>query len=248
MNTYYGKINLMEEYKKHPTSFENNSILTLNEYLKSNFKDIDVNSTIMELAVAMNWENKFQQDYDTRKKFAPNWQNALKLWIDDIENRISENNFNLIDTEYYNRNFCLIATIFNKVSGGIIEPISNYDTYLTYDNGSKKNAFCFQIYTYLFDAIMEGVIYAFKLTTLKDEYLNILIAKNNNKTDTLQHHNALPIKWLKNSVLLAYLINELKRSGFIADDNIWSICEQIFVDKSGKPIKAETFTSMVKKL
>ena len=55
-----------------------------------------------------------------------------------------------------------------------------------------------------------------------------------------------PIKWLKNSNLLAYLINELKTYGFIDEDSIWAICEQIFVDKKGNPIKAETFTSMVK--
>jgi hypothetical protein len=55
-----------------------------------------------------------------------------------------------------------------------------------------------------------------------------------------------PIKWQKQSVLLAYLINELKTYGYIDEDSIWAICEQIFVDKKGKPIKAETFTSFVK--
>lgn len=55
-----------------------------------------------------------------------------------------------------------------------------------------------------------------------------------------------PIKWLKNSNLLAYLINELKTYGFIDEDSIWAICEQIFLDKKGLPIKAQTFTSMVK--
>lgn len=55
-----------------------------------------------------------------------------------------------------------------------------------------------------------------------------------------------PIKWLKNSNLLAYLINELKTYGFIDEDSIWAICEQLFVDKKGLPIKAQTFTSMVK--
>lgn len=55
-----------------------------------------------------------------------------------------------------------------------------------------------------------------------------------------------PIKWLKNSNLLAYLINELKNSGFVDENSIWAICEQIFVDKKGNIIKAETFTSMVK--
>jgi len=55
-----------------------------------------------------------------------------------------------------------------------------------------------------------------------------------------------PIKWQKNSVLLAYLINELKTFGYIDDTNIWAICEQLFIDKKGKPIKATTFSSMVK--
>ena len=55
-----------------------------------------------------------------------------------------------------------------------------------------------------------------------------------------------PIKWQKQSVLLAYLINELKNYGYIDEDSIWAICEQVFVDKKGNPIKAQTFTSMVK--
>ena len=55
-----------------------------------------------------------------------------------------------------------------------------------------------------------------------------------------------PIKWQKDSVLLAYLINELKEAAFIDETNIWTICEQIFIDKKGQPIKATTFTSMVK--
>ena len=55
-----------------------------------------------------------------------------------------------------------------------------------------------------------------------------------------------PIKWQKQSILLAYLINELKTYGFIDESNIWAISEQLFVDKKNKPIKAQTFTSMVK--
>lgn len=55
-----------------------------------------------------------------------------------------------------------------------------------------------------------------------------------------------PIKWQKDSVLLAYLINELKTYGFIDETNIWAICEQLFVDKKGTPIKATTFSSMIK--
>lgn len=55
-----------------------------------------------------------------------------------------------------------------------------------------------------------------------------------------------PIKWQKQSILLAYLISELKNYGFINGENIWKLCEQIFVDRNGKPIKATTFTSFVK--
>ncbi len=62
----------------------------------------------------------------------------------------------------------------------------------------------------------------------------------------LQVKQIEPIKWQKDSVLLAYLINELKTYGFIDETNIWAICEQLFVDKKGLPIKATTFSSMVK--
>lgn len=54
------------------------------------------------------------------------------------------------------------------------------------------------------------------------------------------------LKWQKNTVLLAYLLNELKTYGFIEDLNVWATSEQIFLDRHGKPIKAESFSSMVK--
>lgn len=77
-----------------------------------------------------------------------------------------------------------------------------------------------------------------------DELLSKLkVAKSNSDSKTIKIE---PIKWQKKSVLLAYLINELKKYGFIDDINIWAICEQIFVDKKGNHIKAKTFTSMVK--
>lgn len=70
--------------------------------------------------------------------------------------------------------------------------------------------------------------------------------KSKGQTKTVPIQKVIePLKWQKDSVLLAYLINELKTYGFIEDINVWKTCEQIFVDKKGKPIKSETFTSMV---
>ncbi len=76
--------------------------------------------------------------------------------------------------------------------------------------------------------------------------LNNFMPTNTPTQPTHPQKEIQPIKWQKNSVLLAYLINELKTYGFIDEDSIWAICEQIFVDKKGNPIKAKTFTSMVK--
>ncbi len=53
------------------------------------------------------------------------------------------------------------------------------------------------------------------------------------------------LRWTKKSVLLAYLLNELQRGGFVEGD-IWKVGEQMFVDKDGKSIKHTTFSSMVK--
>ncbi|MCZ2299202.1 MAG: hypothetical protein LC134_06980, partial [Chitinophagales bacterium] len=81
------------------------------------------------------------------------------------------------------------------------------------------------------------------------EYCMNAIENELNKTTTqptIPQKEIQPIKWQKQSVLLAYLINELKTYGFIDEGNIWAICEQVFVDKKGNPIKAQTFTSMVK--
>jgi hypothetical protein len=85
----------------------------------------------------------------------------------------------------------------------------------------------------------------FTLTSINEIFRKKPIAETQ-RNDTPPQKEIKPIKWQKSSVLLAYLINELKEFGLIDNDGIWAICEQIFVDKNGIPIKAETFTSMVK--
>ena len=70
---------------------------------------------------------------------------------------------------------------------------------------------------------------------------NSEISKQNNKQSFKSHR----IKWLKNSNLIAYLITELRNNHFIDEENIWDICENIFIDKKGSKINATTFTSMV---
>lgn len=70
--------------------------------------------------------------------------------------------------------------------------------------------------------------------------------KQNESLFKLKSRDFEPLKWMKDTVLLAYLLNELKKYGFINDTNIWAICENIFLDKKGNPIKSTTFTSFVK--
>lgn len=99
----------------------------------------------------------------------------------------------------------------------------------------------------LFDKIENEI----KTTSNKiDEIFSLRKLNNKESQATTQptppQKELKPIKWQKQSVLLAYLINELKTYGFIDESNIWAICEQVFVDKKGNPIKAQTFTSMVK--
>lgn len=99
----------------------------------------------------------------------------------------------------------------------------------------------------LFDKIENEI----KTTSNKIDEIFSLRKLNNKESQattqpTAPQKKIQPIKWQKQSVLLAYLINELKNYGYIDEDSIWAICEQVFVDKKGKPIKAQTFTSTVK--
>lgn len=99
----------------------------------------------------------------------------------------------------------------------------------------------------LFDKIENEI----KTTSNKIDEIFSLRKLNNKESQattqpTAPQKKIQPIKWQKKSVLLAYLINELKNYGYIDEDSIWAICEQVFVDKKGNPIKAQTFTSMVK--
>ncbi len=70
-------------------------------------------------------------------------------------------------------------------------------------------------------------------------------AQHSNNTP-MKHKETPFLKWQKNSVLLAYLLNELKKYGFIDDTDFWKISEEIFRDKKGNKIKNTTFSSLVK--
>lgn len=98
----------------------------------------------------------------------------------------------------------------------------------------------------LYDKIVNELNWAQKQVDIIFSTKELNPSINTTTQPTILQKEIEPIKWQKSSVLLAYLINELKTYGFIDEDSIWAICEQIFVDKNGNPIKASTFTSMVK--
>lgn len=53
------------------------------------------------------------------------------------------------------------------------------------------------------------------------------------------------IKWQKDTVLLAYLFNELKNKGYIEDKNVWMKLSAFFIDKNGNEILNTTFPNLV---
>ena len=148
---------------------------------------------------------------------------------------------NCIDRLYLEKEYDLIISIykrFKQLENEYSIDSKELDTILKF-NVEDSNR------TLLSDASLREWIdrkkeVIFSLSKYLKKYIELIDSKPQ------QIKEIKPIKWQKSSVLLAYLINELKKFGYIEEEGIWTICEQIFVDKNGIPIKAKTFTSMVK--
>ncbi len=80
------------------------------------------------------------------------------------------------------------------------------------------------------------------LTTKKE--ISKLILQNNevNKQPPKQIDK---LQWKKDSVLLAYLFNELKNKGIIEDKNVWQKLTAFFTDKDGKEFKNTDFPNYI---
>jgi hypothetical protein len=77
---------------------------------------------------------------------------------------------------------------------------------------------------------------------------NISEAINNKPIHIEKDENIMniePIKWQTDTVLLAYLFNELQRKGLIKDKRIWKKLSNFFIDKEGKNIKNTTFPNLI---
>ena len=196
---------------------------------------IDFDTTIQQLAKLLDPTEKFLEIYEEKKELSVQWHLALKNWIEEIEQEIT-----LDESDWLSdRLLCNLYTSFlhaKKIKVSDIPPPS-------------MSKYTLKSTNHFVETIIKSYQYASHLEELKKERdettelygSNSEISKQNNKQSFKSHR----IKWLKNSNLIAYLITELRNNHFIDEENIWDICENIFIDKKGSKINATTFTSMV---
>ena len=216
---------------------------------KYNF-DFKPTSIAQDLIKKLDYVNSFQETYKNKKSNSPNWTSALEFWISEIETRIDKSKVEGLGKYYFS--FLRGQDLF------FFQAMPETDMDFT-------DLHCEYIISNLFDAYS----YAQFLESLKSELEHLKSTNNtisskvlfdtdfntdsvriqsnessdkNFKTDVTKQYK---IKWLKNSNLIAYLISELKNNHFIEEERIWDICENVFIDKNERKIKATTFTSTV---
>ena len=218
------KIDISKLYNDNKTK-HNNSLIFLNDYLKTLNKGIDINTDIMTFAKKFEYEKKFDDTYIQKKSIAPHWEIALENWIEDLEN-IS--NYNLAPFVY-----C------NDISRGENKPLHNYIDFIVkpvYENNdflSDSEIIGYQIIDEIVYSIVEGVICAMYLKDLtielnklhKKEEIIIEVAKDitplKKQIDTINFTGATKRD-------LPYFFWQLQKLKLIEVDNLGLNLSKIF--------------------
>lgn len=211
-----------------------------------------------EIPYYENFEQSLKQAFDVKYSI------TSSVFISFIEDYFLENDLESLQKAYniisnklnnllefrklrFNPKYYHTNSMYDNAPKGLFLFIDSLGFELDENGNYKKPLPDFFTADNLFDKIENEI----KTTSNKIDEIFSLRKLNNKESQattqpTAPQKKIQPIKWQKQSVLLAYLINELKNYGYIDEDSIWAICEQVFVDKKGKPIKAQTFTSTVK--
>lgn len=212
-----------------------------------------------EIPFYKNFEHSLKQAFDVKNSI------TSSVFISFIEDYFLENDLESLQKAYniisnklnnlliehkklrFNPKYYHTKSMYENAPNGFLLFVNSLGLELDENGNYKQPLPDFFTADNLFDEIKNEIE-----TTLNKIDKIFSLKKLNNKENqaatqsTVPQKKIQPIKWQKQSVLLAYLINELKNYGFIDEDSIWAICEQVFVDKKSNPIKAQTFTSMVK--
>jgi hypothetical protein len=221
------------------------------DFIQQNYNlEIGFDTTVLDLAKLLDFEKKFEEDYNNKKSIAPNWAFALSIWIENINSMVitelkMDSPRTLVITKIIYEEFLegenhKLVDLLNFIS----------DTYLVDEDGIVDvEKYHFEM-VYI-EAIINGVQYAYYLEKLKKELAllenqtNETSEPNNMINETQKLKSIQPIKWQKDKILLAYLFNELKNKGIIEDKNVWQKLSTFFVDADSKPISNKDFTAMV---
>ena len=149
------------------------------------FTPLETNTTFAKIAEYFDEYNNFENTYQTKKIQSPNLQQSLKLWIEEIEDRLKINTPN--EGKYNDWNFdCMKFAYFEtvKVNDPTLNDLKKYITItfteelenwiLLPKNLNISSHFKeIKIIYYILSDIAKGVVYAHKLPELKKELNNL---------------------------------------------------------------------------
>lgn len=214
--------------------------LSMNDFLSSKYKNIDINTRIIELYNLCKGEEVFQTIYQSKKLNSPNWKSTLKAWIEEIEKDVKDDR-TFTGNDYLHSNAILIGLSYSEATSGDNPPLYKYVHYLmeARENNKRESKQIFK--EDCFQSIILGVLYSFKLEYLKIEYKNLVSVKANEFADVSDkklNNQIEPIIWTGHNVLLGYLIQWLKDNGLISNKTGRDTAiRNHFISEKGVPIR-----------
>ncbi|MEO6232889.1 MAG: hypothetical protein ABJB11_19695 [Ferruginibacter sp.] len=186
---------------------------------------LNLRSTFKEVADFYNAFKSFEKQYNYKKENSPDFENALKIWITEIKNKVQieraeHKPFNPLDPE--RSEFSLVSNVYWKtvtVKGDNIFTIHHNLFSAEYPDRQRRST---QEYIYkllqpkLFE-IATGYVYAYKLPELEKELIELANEKNINKLLQNKNHDGnMVIKnrldgYLKNYDILLSVCNHLTK-------------------------------------
>ncbi|MGC4233674.1 MAG: hypothetical protein QM594_11905 [Niabella sp.] len=207
-------------------------------FIKTLYGDvIESDITVADFAKETGGFDDFENEYEYRKQNAPQWEAALTKWITEIESFSGPDNL-------YHRdqvsNECYIASFFRDItSSGKCEKLFMHIGVIT----NSKDLFSFEVNRSCIDAVIKGVVYAYKLPELENELIemkNRQVVSNDLKMEqqVIRQKNNKPIWWQGTGRQLGYLLDELAAKGFIdKNTNFNEAIKTHFIDKDKNPFK-----------
>jgi len=177
--------------------------------------EITVFSTLVQLADKIGSKDKFDQEYIKRKKVAPFWPRALKLWIEEIENDFlgykeeSATDYNGLSGGGRRLTRPALARAYSAIEAGKDQDLREYTELLVHFKNPQDRWFNNRALT----EIGLGVALAYGLRRLKDELDDLNAEEETGKGPGIRI--AQKLQWTGTPSEFGRYILQLKGNGYL---------------------------------